>query len=122
MNCAELHWALGNQKESLRLARQAYKTAPGIRVVQYCYADKLYKSNSLSEIADIIKPSSISSPFDDALRKYEIASLEYLLKNCDLSKESPKAFNWTERLLRMSPDNKTALHYRKLLQEKIQKE
>ncbi len=121
LNCSELHWVLGNHAESLRLARLAYKTAPAIRAVQYCYADKLYKSNSLAEIADVIKPSSVPSPFDDALQKYEIASLEYLLKNCDLNRDGPKAFDLTERLLRIAPDNKTALLYRKLLQEKLQR-
>ena len=118
LNISELHWALGNRPESLRFARKAYKMAPDIRAVQYCYADKLYKSNFLSEIADVIKPSSIPSPFDAALKKYEIASLEYLLKNCDLSRDKTKAFHFTERLMQLSPDNKTALCYRKLLQKK----
>ena len=118
LNCSELHWGLGHHTESLRLAKQAYELAPGMRVVQYCYADKLYKSNLLPEIANVIKSSSNPSPFDAALRKYEIASLEHLLKNCDANKDRSKIYKFSERLLKIAPNNQLARHYQKLLQEK----
>ena len=121
LNCSEVHWGLGNRAESLHLAKKAYEMAPEIRAVQYCYADKLYKSNLLSEIVNLIKPSSAPSPYDAALQKYEIASLEYLLKKCDVDKDRAKIYNLSERLLRIAPGNKLALEHRKLQQEQLQK-
>ena len=110
LNSAELYSALGNLPEAVRLAREAYKTAPGSAAVQYCLADKLYKSGDPAEIADIVKYSK-SLPFHDQLRVFLTASLEFNLKNCALPQDKDRALNFSERLLRLDPDNKIAPVY-----------
>ena len=121
LNSAELHQALGNPAEAVRLAKQAYQLAPTLPEVQYCYADKLYQSGQLAEIAEIARLSQ-SSPYNSKIRKFLIASLEFRLKNSDFNREKDKIFNMCDRLLRISPDNKIALECRRKAQSQQKKE
>lgn len=111
LNSSELQSALGNQAEAVRLAGKAYRLAPSLPAVQFCYADKLYKSGHLAAIADVIKLVQ-TSPYTDRMRKYLTASLEFRLKNSDLNKEKDKILNMSDRLLRIAPENKIALEVR----------
>ena len=110
MNCSELQWALGNRAESLRLAQRAYEIAPDRGETQYCYADKLYKSGNLSRITEIVTLTG-ASPFQGPLRRFLTAGLEHRLKKSNLQWDSEKILSLCDRLLRLSPENKTALEY-----------
>ena len=112
LNSAELHSALENHSEAMRLAQEAYKLAPDLVEVQYCYADKLYKNGKLAEIADVIHLVP-SSPYHKKIRLLLISSLEFRLKNSDFNKDKDKILDTSDRLLRISPDNKIALECRK---------
>ena len=94
---------------------------PTLPEVQYCYADKLYQSGQLAEIAEIARLSQ-SSPYNSKIRKFLIASLEFRLKNSDFNREKDKIFNMCDRLLRISPDNKIALECRRKAQSQQKKE
>lgn len=115
LNSSELYWINGDHAQSVRLAREAYKLAPDLPEVQFCYADKLFKSGQLSEIADVIKFNS-SSPYSDKMRSFLIASLEFRLQNSD-PRDKEKILGTIDRLLRIDRNNNIALEYRKRLQE-----
>ena len=115
MNISELYLAAGNQLEAVNFAKKSYLLAPKLSVTQFCYADKLYKSGRLSEIADIVILAQ-SSPYYEKLRQFLIASLEFKLKKSDPVKERDKISGMSDRLLRIAPNNKIAQKYRKEMQ------
>ena len=111
LNCSELHWSLGNKNKSLRLAQRAYEMAPGRSETQFCYADKLYKSGNLSRITEVVTLTG-TSRFQAPLRRFLTAGLEHRLKTSNLQWDGEKILRFCDRLLRLDPENKTALQYR----------
>ena len=116
LNSSELHAAEGALTKSLELAHNAYHKAPDLPAVQFCYADKLHKTNRAGLIPDIVKLTN--SPFREKLIPLYIAGLEARLRTPLVQQDPEKCRDICRQILLLAPDNPTALETQKHLKER----
>ena len=114
LNTAELFAEIGNIAQALELSRRAYKIAPDRPETQFCYADKLSRSNNLTEIPDVVKLKSASF-FRKRMESLWIAGMQQRIRDCNLKNQRERARELCRQLLSVCPDDNIALECLKKL-------
>ena len=110
LNKAELLAAMGSHEQALESARRAYLLAPDRPESQLCYGEKLYRSNRLLELPDVIKPRS-ASPYRGRLDALWVLGMEQRIKTYFQQDRRVQTRELADQLQKHSPRNKVAEEY-----------
>ena len=103
-----------NMDMALESSRRAYNSAPDLPETQYCYADKLDRTNQHAIIPDIVKLTQ-DSPYRRKLKTLWISGMQKKISSGNVAQEREKVRELCRKLLVVDPDNKIAKEYLKKL-------
>ena len=95
-------------------SRLAYNTAPDLPETQYCYADKLARSDRHELIPDVVKLTR-KSPYRRKLEILWVGGMQKKITSGNIVNEREKVRELCRKLLVVDPDNKVAKEYLKRL-------
>ena len=121
LNTAEIFAESGNVARALELSAKAYRLAPELPETQFCYADKLYKNGSYTEIPDVVKLRFTTSPFYRRMKEMWITGMQKRITSCDMDLQQNKLREMVNQLLRIDPENQTGRQYLQKLQDQQRK-
>ena len=114
LNKAELYAENNNMDMAQECSRLAYNTAPDLPETQYCYADKLARSDRHELIPDVVKLTR-KSPYRRKLEILWVGGMQKKITSGNIVNEREKVRELCRKLLVVDPDNKVAREYLKRL-------